>query len=108
MMIGDVLKRTRAIYGYKASEMSSMLGISNSYLSEIENNKKQPSLDLLQNYANIFGIKLSSLILLSENFEEAAKGNKGQEFIKNMMLRLINYMSKDKGAFDESDAEEKI
>ena len=43
-MIGDVLKRTRIIYGYKASEMSSELGISASYLSEIENNKKQPSL----------------------------------------------------------------
>ena len=42
-MIGDVLKRTRIIYGYKASEMSSELGISASYLSEIENNKKQPS-----------------------------------------------------------------
>lgn len=38
-MIGDVLKRTRIIYGYKASEMSSELGISASYLSEIENNK---------------------------------------------------------------------
>ena len=46
-MIGDVLKRTRAIYGFKASEMSSILGISASYLSEIENNKKQPSLELL-------------------------------------------------------------
>ena len=48
-MIGDMLKRTRIIYGYKASEMSSELGISASYLSEIENNKKQPSLELLQN-----------------------------------------------------------
>ncbi len=27
-MIGDVLKRVRIIYGYKASEMSSELGIS--------------------------------------------------------------------------------
>lgn len=45
-MIGDVLKRTRIIYGYKASEMSSELGISASYLSEIENNKK----------ATIFGL----------------------------------------------------
>ena len=53
-MIGDVLKRTRIIYGYKASEMSSELGISASYLSEIENNKKQPSLELLQKYADIY------------------------------------------------------
>ncbi|MNI43164.1 HTH-type transcriptional regulator SinR [compost metagenome] len=106
-MIGDVLKRTRAIYGYKASEMSSLLGISNSYLSEIENNKKQPSLELLQNYSKVLGIKLSSLILLSENFEEASKNDQSQEFIKNMMLRLINFMSKDKGDSDEFD-EEKV
>ena len=39
-MIGDVLKRTRTIYGYKANEMSSALGISASYLSEIENNNE--------------------------------------------------------------------
>ena len=50
-MIGDVLKKTRLIYGYKASEMSDMLQISKSYLSEIENNKKQPSYELLKKYS---------------------------------------------------------
>ena len=61
-MIGDVLKRTRAIYGLKATEMSELLEISKSYLSEIENNKKKPSLELLEKYSKIYGIKLSSLI----------------------------------------------
>ena len=45
-MIGDILKRTRTIYGYKASELSELLGISKSYLSEIENNKKRETLQL--------------------------------------------------------------
>lgn len=107
-MIGDVLKKTRAIYGYKATEMSLMLGISNSYLSEIENSKKQPSLELLQKYSDILGIKLSSLILLSENFEEASKNNNSQEFIKNTMLKLINYMSKKQDVKDEINEEEKV
>ena len=92
-MIGDVLKRTRIIYGYKASEMSSELGISASYLSEIENNKKQPSLELLQKYADIYGIRLSSLILLSENMDEAEKSGKGTVFVRNMMVHLIQSMS---------------
>lgn len=107
-MIGDVLKKTRLIYGYKASEMSSLISISNSYLSEIENNKKQPSLELLERYSKVFGIKLSSLIMLSENFEEASKNNKSQEFIKKMMLRLINYMSKGEGDIDDYNKEEKV
>ena len=44
IVIGDTLKRTRMIYGYKASEMSELLQISKSYLSEIENNKKRKSM----------------------------------------------------------------
>lgn len=100
-MIGDILKRTRIIYGYKANKMSSELGISASYLSEIENNKKKPSLELLQKYADIYGIRLSSLILLSENMDDAEKSGKGNIFIRNMMVRLIQSMSTSAGDPDE-------
>lgn len=92
-MIGDTLKRIRYIYGMKATEMSNALGISNSYLSEIENNKKSPSLELLKKYSVVFGIRLSSLILLSENIEDAEKRGKGALIIRNMMQHLITQMS---------------
>lgn len=100
-MIGDVLKRLRVIYGYKAYEMSKMLNISPSYLSEIENGKKQPSLDHLKQYAEIFGIKLSSLILLSESYEEAEKDGKGAALIRTMMMSLIAGMSQSSEALNE-------
>ena len=92
-MIGDTLKKIRTIYGYKAGKMSELLNISNSYLSEIENNKKQPSLELLKKYSDIFEIKVSSLLLLSENLDEWNNKNGGKIFIKNMMLNLIEKMS---------------
>ena len=92
-MIGETLKRTRNIYGITANKMSAKLGISASYLSEIENGKKQPSLELLERYADIYGIKLSSLILLSEGIEDAKKHNDGSAFIRNLMLNLISSMS---------------
>ena len=101
-MIGDSLKRIRTIYGYKANELSALLDISPSYLSEIENNKKQPSLELLEKYSKIYGIKLSSLILLSEQFEEAEKEGKGNSFIRSMMLGLINAMSRNSGELNEN------
>jgi len=102
-MIGDVLKRLRGIYGYKAAELSSMLGISASYLSELEHNKKQPSYELLNKYAHIFGIKLSSLILLSESYEEAMRRGKGIASIQTMMLRLISKMSSDSEEADQNE-----
>lgn len=92
-MIGETLKRTRNIYGMTATKMSSQLGISASYLSEIENGKKQPSLELLEKYASIYGIKLSSLILLSENMESAKKKKDGSAFIRQLMVNLIDGMS---------------
>ena len=93
-MIGEVLQRMRKIYGYKAIEMSEKLGISNSYLSEIENNKKKPSLELLEVYSNVFEIKVSSLILMSEKLDDSSNNN-SDDFIRKTMIKMINFMSKD-------------
>lgn len=99
-MIGDILKKIRLIYGYKAIEMCKYLDISQSYLSEIENNKKEPSLTLLNKYAKIYDIKLSSLILISENYDESITQNKSDKFISKMMIHLVNTLSNGK---DETD-----
>lgn len=74
--------------------MSKKLGISNSYLSEIENNKKKPSLELLEVYSNVFEIKVSSLILMSEKLEDSSNNN-SDDFIRKTMIKMINFMSKD-------------
>ena len=100
-MIGDTLKRIRNIYGLKAKQLSAQLNISASYLSEIETGKKQPSLELLNKYAEIFDMKLSSLILLSEKLEVANERKDGSAFIRNLMLKLINGMSEDLEEADE-------
>ncbi|QOS98942.1 helix-turn-helix transcriptional regulator [Brevibacterium sp. JNUCC-42] len=93
--LGNTLKRLRLIYGYTATEMSKELGISTSYLSEIENNKKHSSLEHLECYASFLGLKKSSILLLAEQLHEAEKVNKGHEFIRSLMVRLIDSMSSD-------------
>jgi transcriptional regulator with XRE-family HTH domain len=102
-MIGDTLKRLRNIYGYKAIELSKELGISSSYLSEIENNKKVPSIDLLQKYASIFGIKASSLLRIVEVYEAETKKDDAQDRITRMMISLIDKMSKEDGESDDGE-----
>jgi transcriptional regulator with XRE-family HTH domain len=95
-MIGITLRKLRSIYDYSASDLSEKLGISKSYLSEIENGKKQPSLDILQRYSDLMGIKRSSLLLLSEELDDAEKQGKGQDFIADMMRRLIDAMARER------------
>lgn len=94
-MLGDTLRRLRGIYGYSAREMSALLGISNSYLSEIEHGKKQPSIEMLAKYSDVFGIRVSSLLRFSESYEGAEKRGAGQEFITTLMSRLIDLYSED-------------
>lgn len=90
-MLGETLRRLRGIYGYSAAEMSELLGISNSYLSELERGKKRVSLDLLDRYANVFDIRTSTLMRFSEDYEGAANQGRAQIFITDMMSKLIEF-----------------
>ena len=91
MGMGDTLKKLRMFYGYSAKDLSVLLGISPSYLSEIENNKKEPSFDILKKYSATLDIKLSSLLLFSEEY---SKSN-GDKWIRSKMAKLINNFMKE-------------
>jgi transcriptional regulator with XRE-family HTH domain len=53
------LRRER---GWKQVEMAELLGVDLSYLSEIENGKKDPSLRVLKTIADGFSLSLSQLV----------------------------------------------
>ena len=65
-MIHKTLKMLRIINGMAGKDCAIALGISKSYLSEIENGKKLPPLELLEKYTVIFDVRLSTLILFIE------------------------------------------
>ena len=92
-MLGNTLNRLRGIYGYSAKEMSELLGISSSYLSEIENGKKKVSMDLLDRYSELFGLRVSTLVRFSEDYEDAELNNAGQKFITSLMSKVIEAYS---------------
>lgn len=90
-MIGEALRLLRIFNGYKSTELAEKLGISQSYVSEIENNKKQPTMDILDKYANIFEMKKSTLLLFAESLEndEALNDKKQKVALAGMKLLKI-------------------
>lgn len=74
-MINRVLKLVRQFHRLSQSEMAKRLKISNSYLSEIESEKKDkqktPTLELLHAYSREFKIPVSTLLLFAERLEGA-------------------------------------
>lgn len=90
--MGEALRLLRIFNGYKSAEMAKKLEISQSYVSEIENNKKQPTMEILDRYANLFDMKKSTLLLFAESLEndsEIRDGKKQKVAVAGMKLLKI-------------------
>lgn len=61
-MIGQAIKIYRVSKGLTLQDLSSLSGVSKSMLSEIENNKKMPSIDIALRISNALEISLLNLI----------------------------------------------
>jgi len=66
MNIGHRIKQLRKLHNTKANELAKTLDITPVYMSYLEKNNNQPSLDLLQKICNYFGITLAEFFAESE------------------------------------------
>jgi len=95
-MINDALIAIRKYHGISQTELSKDFGISNSYLSEIENGKKKPNLDLLEKYSQKFDMPLSSLLFFSERLDDGKPISVATKFrlaSAKKIVRLIEWLS---------------
>lgn len=69
-MFGQALKILRRSQELNQSELSQRLGVSRSYISELESGNRTPSFELLERYAEVFDIPLSSLMFFAEGLQE--------------------------------------
>lgn len=62
MALGEELKRARDEAGLSQDEVAARAKIDRSYLSQLENDRKSPTLDLLMRVCEAIGIKTSTII----------------------------------------------
>lgn len=101
-MMSKALKLIRQYSEVKQADLANALGISKSYLSEIESGKKNISLDLLEKYAQYFDVPLSSLVFFSENLSKKGKiSEKFRSLVADKILKVMEWTI-------NSDKEEKV
>jgi len=98
-MLNKALRLMRIFHDLSQKDLAEKLDISKSYLSEIESGKKQPTLDLLNRYSNIFDIPLSSILFFSENLESDVKTDKLKNFISSKVIAILNFIA-ERSAYD--------
>jgi transcriptional regulator with XRE-family HTH domain len=64
MTLGSFLKQRRELMMLTLRQVEEAIGISNAYLSQLENNKiKKPSLNFLYKLGNLYGVELDDLLV---------------------------------------------
>lgn len=92
--MGEALRLLRIFNGYKSAELAKMLGLSQSYVSELENNKKQPTLEVLERYAKVFGMKKSTLLLFAESLENEKLEKSKKQRVAFAGMKLLKILEK--------------
>lgn len=92
-MLNRALRLLRTYHQLTQVELAKRLGISNSYLSEIESGEKPPQLELLKKYSEIFKMPTSSILLFSESMEgEGLRRGKLRTVAADKILRLLEWI----------------
>lgn len=87
------LRLLRTYHHLKQIDLAERLGISGSYLSEIEAGDKAPGLDMLEKYAEIFKMPVSSILLFSEKMAEGGKRRTALHIVAaDKILRLLEFL----------------
>ena len=87
-MMGLTLQLVRKYHRLGQKELAQRLEISASYLSELETDKKKPSLMILEKYQKEFGLPSSSLVYI----HEALESGKGKGIAKKA-IRILEWAS---------------
>ena len=91
-MLNEALRLIRVYHDMRQSEAAEKLGISNSYLSEIEKGKKKPSLEIVEKYAAVFKIPMSSILFFSENLDGTPSFKSAKRLVASKIIDLMKFL----------------
>jgi transcriptional regulator with XRE-family HTH domain len=96
-MLHKALRHLRRYHRMTQEQLASRLEISNNYLSEIESGKKAHALtvDLLERYAKVFDVPVSSLMLFSEQLDSTRRSEKIRVAIASKVLKVMDWIDAD-------------
>lgn len=92
-MLSEALRLLRVFHDMKQKDLAEEVGVSRSYISEIEKGNRTPSLDVVERYAEVFRVPVSSILFFSERLNSDAD-NKNDLLAKNAIAsKIINFLS---------------
>jgi transcriptional regulator with XRE-family HTH domain len=88
-MLADSLWVLRKYSGMTQARLASELGVSQSYLSEVEKGDKDVTLNLIERYSEVFGVPMSAILLFAESEGSRISEFKSKKRIASATLAVL-------------------
>lgn len=85
--LGKVLKLLKIARGYSSKELAEKMGVSSTYISEIESDAKKPTLEMLAKYADALNVKSSTILYFDE--ELSGKKYKYTKILYEILKKIV-------------------
>lgn len=86
--LGYVIKLLRKARDLSMKELAQKMDVSPAYVSEVEANKKHPSLDMLSKFSTALGVSRSSILYFDEEGEK--HGYDHQQLLLEILQKIGN------------------
>ena len=97
-MMNEALRLAREFHNLNQSQAAERLGVSQSFLSEIESGKKPPSLDILHKYAEAYSLPLSAFLRFLEALDEKKARPEFERKVADKLLKMMQWVAKQEEA----------
>ncbi|MCP4991149.1 MAG: helix-turn-helix transcriptional regulator [Colwellia sp.] len=93
MNSGTIIKLLRTAEGISQVDLSEKIGVTRAYLSQVENNHKQPGLSFLKEVSKTFGIPLV-LLLADEEYSNSEVYNELKNILGDILAAKLKSVKK--------------
>jgi transcriptional regulator with XRE-family HTH domain len=91
--LSQALRLVRVYHDQTQTETARRIGLSKSYVSELEAGNKKVTLDVLEKYASAFKIPISSLMLFAEHSHDGKFREDVRVYIADKVVKMLDWIA---------------
>jgi transcriptional regulator with XRE-family HTH domain len=104
-MLHDALRLLRKFDDRSQTEMAVALGVSKSWISQIEAGNRRPTLELLEKYADVLKVPMSSILFFAEQMKDDSVSERVRVRVASKVLHAMKYIATRASDDDHGDQE---
>ena len=92
-MLNEALRLVRVFHDLNKTQTAERVGLSKSYITELERGDKKVTIEVLQKYADAFNMPLSSLMFFAEQSADGSAADKVRTVVAGKVVKMLDWIA---------------